>query len=171
MFATRSDEERAVRGNGRPHADATAEFLTPLRLAAAHLVVATAAAAALERRDERPAAIGVAPLIVAPLAAAMGLLHARSPDARTATALRLLNSAVIVVGGGLLLADLVGLRDPRRRRAGSLGFAASGLLGLALERHASAAELAELELRKRASIVERLVPKRRSKLDRIVVHV
>lgn len=171
MFDLRSDEDRAVQGNGRPHADATAEYLTPLRLAAAHVLVATAAAAALERSDDRPAAISFAPLIVAPLAAATGLLHARSPDARTATALRFLNSAVIVVGGGLLLADLIGVRDPRHRRAGSLGFAAAGLLGLALERHAHASELAEIELRKRASIVERLVPKRRPKLDRIVVHV
>jgi hypothetical protein len=52
-----------------------------------------------------------------------------------------------------------------------LAFLAVGILGLVLqeEEEETGAEFEELE--DRASIVERLVPKRRARVDRIVVHV
>src|SRR5690606_13671348 len=125
MFTARPADDAVARGNGRPAAGTSLDQVTPLRLAAAHVLVATAATTALERSDESPVAVRLAPLIVAPLAAATGILHARSPDERTATALRLLNSAVVLVGGALLITDLLRMRDGRHRRAGSLGFAAA----------------------------------------------
>jgi hypothetical protein len=155
--------------------------VTHLRAAAAQLLLATGAAATLGRTPppERDAAPGErysrpiawAPLVVATVAAAVQIRHARTPSAETARMLRLLNAAAVAVGGTLLAYDIL---DGSRRRAGnlgSLGFLSASMLTIALDRHEQAALAAERELRRRAEVVERFVPRRRPKLDRIVVHV
>lgn len=49
--------------------------------------------------------------------------------------------------------------------------AAAGALGLLLKRQERAAAREQERLARRAAIVERLVPKRRARVDRIVIHV
>ena len=62
-------------------------------------------------------------------------------------------------------------RSRQRPSLAPLLLTAAGLLAMALDRqeHRLAAERTRLE--QRARIVERLVPRRRARLDRIVVHV
>lgn len=155
--------------------------MAPLRFATAQVFLATGAAAALERLDRggigpesaraTPPPLVWAPVIIAPMAAAAAVLHARSATPRTAAALRFSNAAAIAVGGTLLLADLAGSGEVVIRRLGSLGLVAAGFMGYALDRHERASEQAERALRRRAAVVERLVPRRKTKLDRVVVHV
>jgi hypothetical protein len=52
-----------------------------------------------------------------------------------------------------------------------LAFAAVGVLGMLLDREEEEIDEARDSLERRARVVERLVPKRKAKLDRIVVHV
>ena len=52
-----------------------------------------------------------------------------------------------------------------------LTFGATACLGLLLEREEESERDERARLRRRARVVERLVPRRRSRLDRIVVHV
>jgi hypothetical protein len=171
--------DRALHG-----AEGSATIATPVRAAVAHLFLATGAVAGLERMQRSakpehlvghhsvPRPLTWAPLVIGPLAAAAQLEHARNPGNQTATAVRLLNGASIVIGGSLLLHDLW-------RRAehsgtpylGAAAFASAGLLGFALEAHVREMQRSERDLRRRARLVERLVPRRRGKVDRIVVHV
>ena len=153
----------------------------PLRAVTAQLLCATGAAAALAHidssfrsnggRETVPRPLAWAPLVVAPVAAAAQLEHARQPRPRSADALRLLDGAVIALGGVLFLADLIRSKTVNARNVGALAFASVGLLGLLLERHQEKMERTERRLRLRADVVERLVPRRRPRLDRVVVHV
>ncbi len=148
-----------------------------LRAAAAQLLIATAAEVVLERfgsvqhpdrRTSHP--LDLAPLLVAPLAAAAQLEHARSPREATARALKLLNTTSIVLGGVLVAIDL--LDDPRAAtRAAPLTLASAGLLGLVIDAEEAKLTRKHQDLVRRARVVERLVPKRKPRLDRIVVHV
>ncbi len=125
-----------------------------------------------------------APLLAAPLA---GLAHAArvlSPTPRARRAARLLDgvAAGVAVAGAARAAYNALARgangrtgaQPRARLAGAvapLTFGATALLGLLLE-HEEERERRELEhLRHRASVVERLVPRRKARLDRIVLHI
>ena len=152
--------------------------LTALRAAAAELLIATTIEAAYDRlRSGRrgsesgvPLPLAWAPLIIAPLAALAHIQHARQPADGTVRALRLLNSATVAVGGALLLYEFTD-SSHSPRRLGPLGLASAGLLGFAIDRQEREIHTTEDELRRRAKVVERLVPKRRARLDRIVVHV
>jgi len=160
-----------------------AEPLAGLRAAAAQLMLATAATATLEHTssadDHQGSAsarssnspLAWAPALIGPLAALAHLEHTRRPSRRTATALRLLGSASVAVGGVLFALDLAHDSDHRPKRLGSLAFASAGLLAVLLEREERGLDETERELRRRADIVERLVPKRKARLDRVVVHV
>jgi hypothetical protein len=109
--------------------------------------------------------------MVGPLAAAATIEHARRPTSRTATALRFLSAASIGLGGSLFLLDAAtnGGRPPAR--LGPIAFASAGLLGLVLERQDREIAAAEQALRARARVVERLVPRRKARVDRIVIHI
>lgn len=113
-----------------------------------------------------------APTLLAPAAAAAHLRHSTDPSPTTALATRILDAAVIGAGVAAMAGSLLA---PRARRVGPalgpLALASAGVLGLMLNRQqrATAAELEQL--RRRASVVERLVPRRRARLDRVVVHV
>ncbi len=74
-----------------------------------------------------------APLLLAPIAAIAGFLHAHDPDGLAKTASRTLDAAVFLIGGGLLISDLLDLRHQRPFRPGAPLFAAAGLVGLLLE--------------------------------------
>jgi hypothetical protein len=157
--------------------------IEPLRIATAQLLLLAATAAGLERlgrgpnpghlatREGFPAALAWGPLLVGPLAAATQLRAARRTSGDSGPRL-LLNGACVALGGAIVAHDLLRARygAPIARPA-PLAFAAAGLLGIALDRHVHDLEHTERELRRRASVVERLVPRRRARLDRVVVHV
>lgn len=164
---------------GSENGSTPATRLTTLRAAAAELLIASAVEAALERLQSGkdpvvesgvPIALSWAPLLIAPLAALAHVEHARNPGERTALALQLLNSATVAVGGALLLYEL-GDSGHSPRRLGPLGLASAGLLGFALDRQEREIHRNEADLRRRASVVERLVPRRKTRFDRVVVHV
>lgn len=131
----------------------------------------------------------VAPLLAAPLAGAAHAVRAVSSSPPSRLAAQILDG----VAAGVALAGLAqaaygaaapatpgqgGWPRPRSGRglglaatAAPLTFAATAVLGLLLE-HEEEREREEIErLRRRASVVERLVPQRRRRFDRIVVHV
>ncbi len=159
--------------------DVGADGLTTLRAAAAQLLLATSAEVALEwfwghREDDAPESansiIALAPLLIAPLTAAAHLEHSRNPRENTALALNILNATSVVVGGAM---TFLGLFDSPRSgpRVAPLTLASAGLIGLALDAEERMLEHERRELRRRAHMVERLVPKRKPRLDRVVVHV
>jgi len=119
------------------------------------------------------------PLLAAPLAGAAHAARALGgvPRARQAT------RTVDALAAGLAVAGAVdaAYNALGRRRAGPapslaaavapLTFGATAVLGLILE-HEEERERKERErLRRRASVVERLVPGRKPRLDRIVLHI
>jgi hypothetical protein len=163
----------------RKNLDDGGTSLTALRAAAAELLLATAAEVALDQlhlrsdrssRSSAPKALSWAPLLVAPLAAAAHVEHARRPREETSLALQVLNTATLAIGGALLIYELV---DPQRetRRLGPLSLASAGVLGFAIDAQEREVHRAERDLRRRADVVERLVPRRKARLDRVVVHV
>ena len=154
--------------------------LGPLWAAAAQLLLATGAGAtieqlssALQESGDSPAPPGLAwaPAIVSALAATASLEHARRPTERSETAVRFLNSATIGFGAALFAFDAFVNRGHPPRRIAPLAFASAGALALLLDRAERDVEDTERDLERRARVVERLVPQRKPKLDRIVVHV
>lgn len=153
--------------------------LLPLWAVAAQLVLATGAGATLEHLAETdgseagtvPRGLAWAPLLVAPLAAAANLSHAKHPTERSEGAMRFLTGATIGFGAALFAFDAVANRDRAARRIAPLAFASAGVLGLLIDRQEREIRETEKALEKRARIVERLVPQRKTKFDRLVVHV
>lgn len=154
--------------------------LGPLWAAAAQLLLATGAGATLEQlaaaateSGDSPAPRGLAwaPALVSALAATASLEHARHPTDRSETAVRFLTSASIGFGAALFVYDAIANRDHPPRRIAPLAFASAGALALLLDREEREIEETERVLERRARVVERLVPKRKPKLDRVVVHV
>lgn len=111
------------------------------------------------------------PSLIAPLAATAHLTHLARPSDSTTRATRLLDAAVIGMGVATLARDLLVRRGSPRPSLSPLALASAGLLGLAIDRQERAAQEERRRLERRASVVERLVPRRRPKLDRVVVHV
>lgn len=112
------------------------------------------------------------PALLAAAAAIAHAVHAIAPGERSRLATRTFDLAV--VGIGLLgLADtLAGVRRGGRPLSPApLSLASAALLGILVDRAERQHEDERKRLEKRARIVERLVPKRRPRLDRIVVHV
>jgi hypothetical protein len=124
-----------------------------------------------DRTPARSYAATWAPALLAPLAATAHLAHLTRPSESANLASRVLDAAVVGVG---VLGLAQALRD-RGRGAGPsvapLALASAGLLGLLVDRQERAARAERDRLARRASVVERLVPRRRARLDRVVVHV
>ena len=117
-----------------------------------------------------PAAL--APALVGPLAAAAHMTYAFTPSERNRTATRVLDAAVVGAGFAALVAALaIARREGAPPSVSAVALASAGALGILLDRNdrEHSAELGRLE--KRASVVERLVPRRRTRIDKIVVHV
>lgn len=112
-----------------------------------------------------------APTLLAPVAAAAHLRHSADPSPATALATRILDAAVIGAGAAALVGSLIASPSRRNAALGPLALASAGALGLVLDRQQRATEQQMAQLRHRASVVERLVPRRRARLDRVVVHV
>jgi hypothetical protein len=116
--------------------------------------------------------VGWLPAVLAPLAAAAQVKHAVRPSAPTATATRLLNAAAIGAGvAGLIDSIVAGRRSHSRPSLSPLALASAGVLGLILEREERDALEERRRLERRAELMDRFVPRRRGRLDRIVVHV
>lgn len=186
MLRRLEDLTRAVRRQDEDkEADSTGGF-GPLRLLTAQLLLVTAAEAvlkAVEFRDPEPrpdrfrgtgrgaTAAKLAPGVIAPLAAAAHLMHLSNPSRAVDVATRVLDTAVVGVGVGAALAGLVSRRSGAARSTAPLALATAGVLGLVIDRQERAHEIEHRRLARRASVVEKLVPARRPKVDHIVVHV
>lgn len=113
-----------------------------------------------------------APAVLGAAAATAHVVHAFTNTERSRLATRTFDVAVVAVG---LLGLAETLASARRDRAlpdvSSVSLASAGLLGLLVDR-SEAHHMEELRrLARRASVVDRLIPRRRPRVDRIVVHV
>jgi hypothetical protein len=100
------------------------------------------------------------------------MTYAFTPSERNRTATRVLDAAAVGAGFAALVAALaIARREAAPPSVSAVALASAGALGILLDRNdrEHSAELGRLE--KRASVVERLVPRRRTRIDRIVVHV
>lgn len=150
---------------------ATAEMLLlgGLGVAAALIGRGPATAPATNRPSLQPLALGAA--IFGLGAAAAHAVHAWSNEPRAGTASRLFDVAAVAAG-------LVGAVEEGRRgrpagapAIAALTLASAGVLGMMVDVAGRAAAADRERLERRASLVERLVPRRRTRVDRIVVHV
>lgn len=157
----------------------------------AGLFIAAGAEAALRARGNGlvGTALRWAPLVAAPLAGAAHAARAVRPGRRTRMAACVVDgmaAGVAAVGVGLAAVESVrsargGPPIPgavRRRVARQLGagvapltFGATAALGFILDREEEEDRSEHRRLARRGRIVERLVPRRRPKLDHIVLHV
>ncbi len=163
---------------------------TGLHILAAGLFLASGAEAALGERhgddDHQPDALRLAPLAAAPIAALAHAARAIAPGRATRFATQIVNGLAIAVGAASLATSIVATLTAddrslfgRRRRTvleripslAPLAFGGAGLLGTILDHQEQ--EQAELQdrLERRARMVERFTPRRRPKLDRVIVHV
>lgn len=167
-----------------------ASELAPLRMLAAPMLLLTGIEATLEslrrvqssetdtedqgrRAGSRASYAAVwAPSLLAPFAAAAQMAHLSRPSESVSIASRVLNTAVVGAGVGAMADMLVGYWQRKEPPSlAPLALTAAGLLAMLLDRQQHQLEADRRRLEQRARIVERLVPKRRAKLDRIVVHV
>lgn len=119
-----------------------------------------------------PLAVALAPALLGPLAAAAQTLHALRPAETTETLGRVLSGTVLALGlAGLADSLVAAARGDERLSLAPLLFGSAGALGLLLDREETRVAAAARALERRARIVERVVPRRRPKLERIVVHV
>jgi hypothetical protein len=86
-------------------------------------------------------------------------------------ALRVAAAAVLGIGAIGAAMETASARRSASGYTTSLALAATGILGLVLDRREREMREERARLERRASIVERLVPRRRGRLDHIVVHV
>lgn len=157
--------------------------LSGMHWMAAALFAAVGAETALgERRGDyaAPEAVRWAPLVAAPLASAAHAACALWPNEATRKVTTLMNGLAVGVGAAGIASSVYGVLSEesdeehwseRVPSLAPLAFAAVGLLGLLLENEEDEVEEMRDRLERRARIVERLVPKRKAKLDRIVVHI
>lgn len=177
-----------TRGDARPHANKEEGFRT-LRMVAAELLLVTGIGATVDvltrstepqparipggsSTERAPLAAVWGPTLIAPLAAAAHVRMASEPSPNAARASRFLDAAVVALGLAELVASFT--RFPSRRRTPSLAplaLASAGMLGLVVSREERVAARERRQLERRAAVLERLVPRRRPKLERVVLHV
>lgn len=174
--------------------DADSFALNGLHWMAAGLALATGADVAAghgtrlqgERARNALAVARWTPLLVGMAAGAAQAMTAVRPGARSRSVARALNGAII--GTAAVATALgayeairseeptVGWRGGRRDRAQNwlslaapLAFGATGLLGLILEREEREEFATHRRLERRASIIDRLIPGSKSRIDRLVI--
>lgn len=165
-----------IRPSRHPHDDNEMGF-DPLRVIAAQLLLATAADLAFgahgrtaESAGRTPAMALRVPAAVAPLAATAHLAHMSSPSRQTSAVARALDTVVVAAGVGSALAGLLVGGGRRSPVLSTLALASAGVLGLIIDRHEKDDRAERTRLERRASVVERLVPRRRPRIDHVVVH-
>lgn len=156
----------------------------------AGLYLATGADAGVGHADEDPGAARFArwaPLLLAPLAGAAHIALALRPGPGTRAATRIANAVAVAVGAAGLASSVYGALRPdpttrgwpeeviaaRRRRPSlaPLAFAAAGVLGWLLEREELQHAREHRRLERRARILDRLLPRRRARADRVIVRL
>ena len=151
-----------------------------LHLVAAQLLLAAGVSATLQHlggRSEsdvhdRSASERWAPALVGTFAAAAHALHARQPSASTEAATRIANGAVLGTGIAETLDSLYTAAQGRTPLSTSgLILGTAGVFGFLLSRRERETVEETEALERRARLTERWVPRRRQKLERIVVHV
>jgi hypothetical protein len=175
---------------GRTHDDEADDLsFSGLHWMVAGLFVAVGAEAMLsqQRTGARiPRPLQWAPLLAAPLAGMTHVLRAVQPGPGTRIAAQVANGLAVGVGAAGVAAGLYealqegGTRSWPLGRRGSfidraplapLTFGATGILGALLDQEEQEEAAEQARLKQRASLVDRLVPRRRAKLDRIVIHI
>ncbi|CAN5535760.1 hypothetical protein BH24GEM3_BH24GEM3_09420 [soil metagenome] len=122
--------------------------------------------------DGRSRVAGLAPALLAPLAGVAQLVHTFRPSDASHNATRFLNGAALALGAaGLADSIRASTRGEERFSLAPLLLSYVALFAYFVERQEAQVAEEREELEHRASIVERFVPRRRTKLDRIVVHV
>lgn len=117
-------------------------------------------------------AVGWLPAVLAPLAAAAHVKHAVDPTVPSATVTRVLNAAAVGAGvAGLVDAFVTARRNRSVPSLSPLALASAGVLGLIVEREERDVRELRRRLERRAELMDRFVPRRRGRLDRIVVHI
>lgn len=161
-----------------------------LHFLVAGLYLASGAEAALgERRGDYrlPGGTRWGPLAAAPLAAAAHAGRALAPCRATRVLAQIMNGVAVAVGAAGLassVASALGDTDDdsffgRRRRSlreripslAPLAFGMAGVIGAMIDHQEEEAATTQARLERRARVVERLVPGRKPRLDRIVVHI
>lgn len=166
-----------------PDGDEDAHAFSGLHWMTAGLfAVAGLEAAAGERRGDyrAPGSLRWAPLIAGHAAAAAHVMRAAHPTRTSRIAAQVLDGIAIGVGtvgvASSLHSALRADRDPDSARsarlpsAAPLAFCAVGLLALLLDDEETAYEEERARLERRARLMERLVPERKARVDRIVIH-
>lgn len=152
---------------------------------AAGLAVAAGAETALEQRRSENGTTSVlrwAPLLAAPLAAAAHAARAVAPGRTTRVLAQIANGLAVGVGAAGLASSIYGMSSDSANSddddwlaqlpsLAPLAFAGVGVLGMLIDDEENEVAEARAALEQRARWVERLVPRRKAKLDRIVVHV
>jgi hypothetical protein len=176
--------------------DRAADVFTSLRLFSAKLVLSTAVNATLHylrppaappAREAHHAAPGHrepprphrgpnlaawVPLLVGSATVATQVRHSLQPSRNTELATRVLSGVVLGLGAAGTAAKLRGaVRGDEPFSFAPLLFGYSGLIHFLLDRQEAEVAMEKAELERRARLVERLVPRRRTRIDRIVVHV
>ncbi|HEV2131470.1 MAG TPA: hypothetical protein VGR27_10230, partial [Longimicrobiaceae bacterium] len=115
---------------------------------------------------------GWTPALLAPLAGIAQIVHTFRPSDATRYATRVLNGAALALGAaGLADSIRASTRGEEPFSLAPLLLSYVALLAYFVERQEAQVAEEREELEHRARIVERFVPRRRTKLDRIVVHV
>jgi hypothetical protein len=158
------------------------------------LAAGTEAGLGERRGDDRPSdAVRWGPLLAAPLAGGAHVARALFPGQATRMAAQVLNGVAVVVGAAGVASAVYGAlttepgdrafesRTRARERLPSLApltFALAGLLGALLDRdeRTAAEERSAVRdelrrTRRRARILDRIVPERKPRFDRVVLHV
>lgn len=166
--------------------------LTGLHWLAAGLFLATGAQALRPLGAARPTR-GVErlrrlPLALAPIAGAANAALAMRPRQSTRNAALVVNGVAIGIAAVGIAGTALGALVPERRGApwhgarrpirsgfvdlaAPIAFGATGLLGLLLEREVRHARARDERLQRKARVLDRIVPRRRARVDRVVVHV
>jgi hypothetical protein len=176
-----------VLGVAEEDGDPQADHFRTLRFFTAELLVTAGVQASLrlfrdrtrdgharhEQQDtDAPTPLELAPALLGPAAAAVQAIRAVRPSENAETATRVMNALVIAAGAaGLAETASRAIRGEGRFSFNPLLFGYIGVLGLLLDREEADVREQTEQLRRRASLVERWVPKRKTRVKGIVVHV
>ena len=150
-------------------------------MTAALFLAAGAETALGERRGDHraPDALRWAPLVAAPVASALHAARALWPSRATRMMSQVADGLAIGVGvAGIASSLYSAVQDDEEVENSAalpslapLAFAAVGVLGMLLDREEEEIDEERESLERRASLVERFVPQRKARVDRIVVHI